>query len=143
MSAPGFTVGKGVNHSSHGLGLAVVIFSWLSTAPGAIVESTRSASIPGRDPASQSAATFQKDWQSRYPMLSLKREKEMRTIRVGRLVYKVHRNLREALRYLRHADRPRTLWIDALCINQLDTEERNHQIGQMSMVYSRASKVVA
>jgi len=35
------------------------------------------------------------------------------------------------------------LWIDALCINQLDIQERSHQIGKMKMIYSEALSVVA
>lgn len=33
------------------------------------------------------------------------------------------------------------LWIDALCINQLNTHERHHQIGQMEKVFSAAQSV--
>ncbi|PMD55579.1 HET-domain-containing protein [Hyaloscypha bicolor E] len=34
------------------------------------------------------------------------------------------------------------MWIDAVCINQSDIEEMNHQVGQMSQIYSAAEKVV-
>ena len=30
------------------------------------------------------------------------------------------------------------VWIDALCINQQDTEERNHQVGLMGQIYAFA-----
>lgn len=33
------------------------------------------------------------------------------------------------------------IWIDALCINQLDVSERNHQVEQMGDIYSRAESV--
>lgn len=33
------------------------------------------------------------------------------------------------------------LWIDALCINQNDTAERNHQVGQMGEIFSSAITV--
>lgn len=33
------------------------------------------------------------------------------------------------------------LWIDAICINQLDIHERNHQVQQMKHIYSDASEV--
>ncbi|KAI0861412.1 HET-domain-containing protein [Xylaria cubensis] len=39
----------------------------------------------------------------------------------------VTRNLFSALHALRYSNRVRTLWIDALCINQNDIRERNHQ----------------
>lgn len=34
------------------------------------------------------------------------------------------------------------IWIDALCINQTDIEERNHQVQQMTLLYQNASEVV-
>jgi hypothetical protein len=35
------------------------------------------------------------------------------------------------------------LWIDALCINQADTAERNAQVQRMGAVYARADRVLA
>ncbi|KAI3324409.1 HET-domain-containing protein [Xylariaceae sp. AK1471] len=55
----------------------------------------------------------------------------------------VGRNLAEALRYLRSSHHPRTLWIDALCINQENIEERGQQVTRMGQIYTLASKVVA
>lgn len=54
----------------------------------------------------------------------------------------VTENLHLALKHLRLKDRERTLWIDALCINQSDTRERTHQVTRMSSIYERASLVV-
>lgn len=34
------------------------------------------------------------------------------------------------------------IWIDAMCINQTDTSERNHQVSMMKAIYSYASEVV-
>ncbi|KAI0425578.1 heterokaryon incompatibility protein-domain-containing protein [Xylaria sp. FL1042] len=51
-------------------------------------------------------------------------------------------NLMSALRDLRREDRPIRLWIDALCINQRDINERNHQVQQMRSVYSSALETV-
>lgn len=34
-----------------------------------------------------------------------------------------------------------TFWIDAICINQSDTMERNHQVQMMKSIYSRAQSV--
>lgn len=46
-----------------------------------------------------------------------------------------------ALRHIRiHA--PKGLWIDALCINQDDVTERNHQVALMAGIYSSADQVV-
>jgi hypothetical protein len=52
------------------------------------------------------------------------------------------KNLGCALRYLRREDSARVLWIDAVCIRQNDTLERNHQVRQMREIYRRASRVV-
>ncbi|EON67114.1 hypothetical protein W97_06367 [Coniosporium apollinis CBS 100218] len=54
----------------------------------------------------------------------------------------VTENLHLALKHLRLKDRERTLWIDALCINQSDTRERTHQVTRMSSIYKQASSVV-
>jgi len=51
-------------------------------------------------------------------------------------------SLYTALAYLRLEDRRRTLWIDAICINQKDTAERTSQVALMGGIYSRASQVV-
>src|ERR1700722_17924061 len=51
--------------------------------------------------------------------------------------------LESVLRYLRFIDRPRTIWIDALCINQSDVLERNYQVLQMGEVYTGAADVIA
>lgn len=42
--------------------------------------------------------------------------------------FPVTKNLHQALRYLRREAEPRTLWIDALCINQGDISERSQQV---------------
>ncbi|KAI0187502.1 HET-domain-containing protein [Astrocystis sublimbata] len=54
-------------------------------------------------------------------------------------------NLAAAIRHLRYSDktRTRTIWIDALCINQSDDEERSAQVARMGQIYSRATRVVA
>ncbi|KAI0155156.1 HET-domain-containing protein [Xylariaceae sp. FL1272] len=52
-------------------------------------------------------------------------------------------NLEDALRHLRYADRPRTMWIDSICINQWDNEERAREVKRMGFIYSNASRVVA
>jgi len=51
-------------------------------------------------------------------------------------------NLYAALLALRYEDRPRILWIDAICINQDDIDEKNMHVPQMHYVYQRASRVV-
>ncbi|KAF2124589.1 HET-domain-containing protein, partial [Dothidotthia symphoricarpi CBS 119687] len=51
-------------------------------------------------------------------------------------------NLYAALLRLRDADLPRTMWIDAISINQEDLHERARQVSMMSTIYSLASQVV-
>ncbi|OCK91867.1 HET-domain-containing protein [Cenococcum geophilum 1.58] len=54
----------------------------------------------------------------------------------------VPRNLEEALRGLRLSDRKRTLWADAVCINQSDTAEKDNQVRLMRTVYAQASRTL-
>jgi hypothetical protein len=51
-------------------------------------------------------------------------------------------NLHDALQGLRHEQIPRFMWIDAICINQLDIEERSSQVSRMGEIYSHADQVI-
>ena len=51
-------------------------------------------------------------------------------------------NLAAALLQLRSPDKPRTLWIDQICINQDDVDERSKQVALMRKIYSKAENVV-
>lgn len=51
-------------------------------------------------------------------------------------------SLSSALRHLRYSDRPRILWVDALCINQADGVERANQVALMGRIYKQACRVV-
>ena len=53
----------------------------------------------------------------------------------------ITRNLFDALQRLR-TEAPRLLWIDALCINQDDLEEKGNQVARMGHIYRNASRVV-
>ncbi|KAK3328608.1 heterokaryon incompatibility protein-domain-containing protein [Cercophora scortea] len=57
--------------------------------------------------------------------------------------HSVTANLEAALRHLRYGDEPCTLWIDALCINQDDLEERGAQVEQMGTVFRQADRVIS
>jgi hypothetical protein len=46
-----------------------------------------------------------------------------------------------ALRNLRDQKQIRILWVDAICINQDDVSERNHQVSKMAEIYNMASHV--
>lgn len=54
----------------------------------------------------------------------------------------VTQNLLTALRHLRQPKTDRTLWIDALCINQDDNAEKAKQILRMGMLYRQARRVL-
>ena len=56
---------------------------------------------------------------------------------------RVTENLDAAMRYLRRLDRSIFVWIDALCINQEYTPERNHQVTMMGDIYQGAQEVFA
>ena len=51
-------------------------------------------------------------------------------------------NLGSALRHLRNEKRPRSLWIDAICINQKDLEERGSHVSVMAGIYRCAELVL-
>ncbi|KAK8090459.1 hypothetical protein PG997_005420 [Apiospora hydei] len=63
-------------------------------------------------------------------------------IHLNGTAHPVTRNLYNALKALRHPDKMRTLWVDAVCINQADLQERNAQVSMMDKVYLQASLVV-
>lgn len=53
----------------------------------------------------------------------------------------VTQNCHEALQNLRHPDKARTVWVDAICINQKDLRERARQVSIMRSVYGKAARV--
>jgi Heterokaryon incompatibility protein (HET) len=54
----------------------------------------------------------------------------------------VTHNLATALPCLRYEDRSRVLWIDAICVNQQDLDERSSQVKRMGEIYPLAHRVV-
>nr|CDL70800.1 pseudo vic [Cryphonectria parasitica] len=55
---------------------------------------------------------------------------------------RVTENLHAALSWLRDRSLPRVIWVDAICINQSDTEERNRQVQLMAKIYAKANRVI-
>jgi hypothetical protein len=51
-------------------------------------------------------------------------------------------NLRDALVRVRQRDAPMTLWADAVCINQVNLQERGHQVSLMGAIYRKAKSVL-
>jgi hypothetical protein len=68
--------------------------------------------------------------------------KEIGRICVNGGIHEVTKNLYLALLRLRHPVMERTLWVDALCINQMDLDEKRHQIALMPGIYTKASTVI-
>jgi hypothetical protein len=63
-------------------------------------------------------------------------------IRLNKSCFKVTRSLGTALPCLRKTDATRTIWIDALCIDQENIAERNSQVLIMRDIYQQAWRVV-
>jgi Heterokaryon incompatibility protein (HET) len=53
---------------------------------------------------------------------------------------KVTRNCYSALRHLRKLFGKLTIWVDAICINQADGDEKQHQLPLMGDIYTRADQ---
>ncbi|KAF2746568.1 HET-domain-containing protein [Sporormia fimetaria CBS 119925] len=62
-------------------------------------------------------------------------DEELRSLCVGQ-------NLAMALLYLRAKNYKRTLWIDAICINQSDHAEKRKQVSRMAELYALAPKTI-
>ena len=60
------------------------------------------------------------------------------TIELNGHLTKVPASSEAAVRRMRLSDRPRVLWIDAICIDQSSTTERSAQVALMATVYSTA-----
>ncbi|KAK3370333.1 heterokaryon incompatibility protein-domain-containing protein [Podospora didyma] len=56
--------------------------------------------------------------------------------------FQVTPNLHTALKHFRHNNRPRLLWVDAICINQGDDEEKSEQVSRMQLIYRSAYTVL-
>lgn len=68
--------------------------------------------------------------------------KRTESITVNGHEFQATENLEMALRHMRYHDRPRTLWIDAVCINQANIAERNNQVKRIGLIYRIARQVV-
>ncbi|PMD45987.1 HET-domain-containing protein, partial [Hyaloscypha variabilis F] len=63
-------------------------------------------------------------------------------ITVNGCTMQVTSNLYSALQHLRLEAVDRVLWVDAICINQENMEERRHQVQLMSQIYKEAERVL-
>jgi Heterokaryon incompatibility protein (HET) len=64
-------------------------------------------------------------------------------IKIYGILVRITTNLFAALTNLRKRDDIKWIWIDALCINQNDINEKNHQVSLMRQIYSRAERVLS
>jgi hypothetical protein len=56
--------------------------------------------------------------------------------------YHVRPNLHAALLAFRHKNAPRTLWIDAICIDQSNSDEKSKQVPLMRRIYEGSTGVI-
>ncbi|KAF2870691.1 heterokaryon incompatibility protein-domain-containing protein, partial [Massariosphaeria phaeospora] len=68
---------------------------------------------------------------------------KMAQIYINNKPFLIRPNLWEFLKVARRKFAHRPIWIDALCIDQSNTKERNHQVRQMGTIYSQAKGVIA
>ncbi|KIM99916.1 hypothetical protein OIDMADRAFT_166048 [Oidiodendron maius Zn] len=69
-------------------------------------------------------------------------ETARQTISINGQQFDVGRNLFDALQHLRDPLEERSLWVDAICINQSNVPEKSHQISIMPFIYIRARTVL-
>jgi hypothetical protein len=67
--------------------------------------------------------------------------RDTQTIIIGNTPVPVTRNLHSAMHHLLHGTNTKVVWIDALCINQTDDEEKSWQVQLMKEIYQRADHV--
>jgi Heterokaryon incompatibility protein (HET) len=63
-------------------------------------------------------------------------------IQVNGAEMRITRNLYMALEHIRDDHVDLTLWIDALCINQSDNEEKGEQVIHMTEIYTNAEQTI-
>ena len=69
--------------------------------------------------------------------------KKSQVITLDGCLFPIGENLYSALIHLTNEMEPRTLWVDAICINQDDSFERGRQVRIMSQIYAKSSSVLA
>ncbi|KAK4182560.1 heterokaryon incompatibility protein-domain-containing protein [Podospora australis] len=69
-------------------------------------------------------------------------EENLKVVSVENFTFEVTINLHAALRRLRKPTESRSIWADAICINQQDIEEKNYQLPLVGRIYTEATNVV-
>ncbi|KAF2116789.1 heterokaryon incompatibility protein-domain-containing protein [Lophiotrema nucula] len=98
----------------------------------------------GDDPISCELRTFSLTELPNYEALSYTwgDNTSQKSIEINSKRFITFSNAYEGLLELRDPASPRAIWIDAICINQKDLEEKEHQILLMKVVYEKASRVI-
>jgi hypothetical protein len=98
--------------------------------------------------AHEREATKWKKFRGRYEAVSYSWEGETPTedllcgLGATKFRLPVTRTVDKMLRHLRSTEKERFLWIDALCINQYDKEEKAEQISCMPTIFGEAKRVI-
>ncbi|PGH11902.1 hypothetical protein AJ79_04594 [Helicocarpus griseus UAMH5409] len=66
----------------------------------------------------------------------------LRPVKCGSQEFHLSSNLRAALRRLRYTNRRRLVWVDAICIDQSNRQERSHQVSLMRDIYRNAQRAL-
>jgi hypothetical protein len=122
-------------HLNYSLGQEIrlcVLFPARNTTEGVVVDLVH---VNIRDHPSYEAISY--SWATQEGDASLSQ-----TVLCHGGIIPVTKTCEAALRRLRLSGRNRYLWVDALCIDQSNVEERNHQVGLMGTIYASASQVI-
>ncbi|MCJ1250469.1 hypothetical protein MMC30_007697 [Trapelia coarctata] len=65
------------------------------------------------------------------------------TILLEGVEFKVTVNLESAMRYIRDASKDFVIWIDSICINQMNDNEKAEQVKRMSEIYEGSTETIA
>jgi len=98
----------------------------------AIVECTLSQTTL-QDPEKTSYEALSYTWGS---------DKDQKSLLIDGHVIQVRDNLAFALRRLRRQDQEMFVWIDAICIDQGNIDERSKQVLRMGKIFQQADKVL-
>jgi hypothetical protein len=100
------------------------------------------------EPLECSLATYSQDTANdKYEALSYvwgsTKESNLLPIIVNDQTFHITSNLESALRHLRYKSHTRTLWVDAICLDQNCSDEKAHVIPKMHQMYGSAERVMA
>jgi hypothetical protein len=75
-----------------------------------------------------------------YAWESLEKPDSINIRNIGEI--QITHSLFDLLRHFRYTHRSRRLWVDAVCIDQANIPERNHQVAKMADIFSTSSRVL-